>query len=60
MAGFLDPSVLRARAAPVNPGAARPHANAPRPVLIAHWRIAPDGRLICWRACRPATFPPPD
>jgi hypothetical protein len=37
-------------------------ANGPRPVLVARWRVRPDGRLAChWEAETSAAFGvPPD
>jgi hypothetical protein len=58
MAGFLFPDALRAHSAPSAPSApsvphgpcghARPRPSPRRrPVLLARWLLAPDGRLGC-------------
>jgi hypothetical protein len=69
MAAFLAVDVLRAYAVPVFPCVTSDHghesawprpAAEPRPVLTAHWLMAPDGRLTCrWQTDVSAPFGPP-
>jgi hypothetical protein len=69
MAAFLAVDVLRANAVPALPRVTSDHrhepawlrpAAEPRPVLTAHWLMAPDGRLTCrWQTDVSAPFGPP-
>ncbi|HEY1411032.1 MAG TPA: hypothetical protein VGF36_02765 [Rhodopila sp.] len=71
MTAILNIDVVRARAVsaitPLGFGASpvpvrHRLADRPRPVLIARWRVRPDGRLAChWEAEASAAFGvPPD
>lgn len=69
MAAFLTVDVLRAHAVPAfryvplvhGRASARPRpASQSRPVLVARWLVAADGRLICrWQTDVSAPFGPP-
>jgi hypothetical protein len=61
MTAFLTVDVLRAHAVPVHLREALRRADLSRPVLLARWLIAPDGRPICrWQTDDPAPEFPPD